>query len=625
MKKFVAILIFLLVGVGLQAQLKQKIENIISSDSAMVAHNAPISPDSAEIKKLQEQLSAAKLTQANTQMELEQLKIRSVASDSIKLAQQKQRIDSLRRSNKGVPVVVEGDTLFHIYTNRGGYTALARAQMDENAITTLGKQLQLNVDSLIVTNSDVTSDVMYKGRVIVSVTENDALWANMSRHALAVKTCNIIKAKIEKMHQMYGVWEIVKHVGYFILVLIGWFILLKLTILLYKKSKVWISKLEGTKLKTFAIQNLNILDTKRQVYLLTLLAKFICGFLILVEFVVTIPLLFSIFPQTKFLTYEILSYIWNPIKDITKSIIGYIPNLFTIIIICTIVHYVIKGIHYLAQVVQTGQLKISGFYPDWAIPTYTIVRFLLYAFMIAMIYPYLPGSHSGIFQGISVFVGIIVSLGSTAVIGNIIAGFVITYMRQFKVGDCIKLNDIVGYVTEKTAFVIRLRTHKNEVITVPNSSIISSNIVNYTESAQDYGLIIHTEVTIGYDAPWREVNQLLINAALATKGIESIPPPYVLETSLSDFYPVYQINAFVKDATRVPKIYSDLHQNIQDMFNDAGVEIMSPHYTAFRNGNKTTIPDDDLSSKMPPPKSPVPPQAPPVKEAMDDTDPDPEP
>ena len=253
----------------------------------------------------------------------------------------------------------------------------------------------------------------------------------------------------------------------------------------------------------------------------------------------------------------------------------------------------VRLLRYLAMEIEEGRLQINGFYNDWAMPTYHIVRFLLYAFMIAMIYPYLPGSNSGVFQGISVFVGLIVSLGSTAVIGNIIAGLVITYMRPFKLGDFIKLNDTSGNVIEKTPLVTRIRTHKNEVVTIPNSFMMSSHTINYSSSAKEHGLIIHSEVTIGYDAPWRQVHQLLIEAALATPGVTDEPRPFVLQTSLSDWYPVYQVNAYVRNAQELPRIYSILHQNIQDRFNEAGVEIMSPHYMAMRDGNDTTIPKND--------------------------------
>lgn len=397
----------------------------------------------------------------------------------------------------------------------------------------------------------------------------------------------------EKEMKNEGWWQTGKHLLYFVLVLLGQFLLLRLSSWIYKKLKIHIQQLKDTKLKPISFQNYQILDTQKQVSLLIFLANILRYLLLFILLVLTIPILFSIFPQTKELAYKIAYYIWNPVKDILESILGYIPNLFTIIVICLVIKYVIKGIRYLATEIDAGRLKINGFYSDWAMPTYHIIRFLLYAFMIAMIYPYLPGANSGVFQGVSVFVGLIVSLGSSTVIGNIIAGFVITYMRAFKQGDRIKLNDTVGNVIEKTAFVTRLRTIKNEIVTIPNSFIMSSQTVNYTSSARTYGLIIHSEVTIGYDAPWRKVHQLLIDAAKATPGVMPEPAPFVLETALSDFYPVYQINAYIQEANNMTTIYSALHQNIQDYFDKAGVEIMSPHYTAFRNGNASTIPKEE--------------------------------
>ncbi|MDE7397183.1 MAG: mechanosensitive ion channel family protein, partial [Muribaculum sp.] len=334
-----------------------------------------------------------------------------------------------------------------------------------------------------------------------------------------------------------------------------------------------------------------LLNTDRLGRILILISNLLRYVVLLIQLMFSVPIMFAIFPQTEKLALKIFHYILEPIKMVLMSVVEYIPNLFIILVIWYCIKYIIKGIHYIAREIENEKLKISGFYPDWAQPTFNIIRFLLYAFMIAMIYPYLPGSNSGVFQGISVFVGLIVSLGSSTVIGNIIAGLVITYMRPYKIGDRIKLNDTVGNVIEKTPFVTRLRTPKNEVVTIPNSFIMSSHTVNYSASARQYGLIIHTTVTIGYDAPWRQVHQLLINAARITPGVLEFPKPFVLETDLQDYYPCYQINAYIKDADRLAQIMSDLHQNIQDTFNEAGVEIMSPHYYAGRDGNASTIPE----------------------------------
>ena len=188
--------------------------------------------------------------------------------------------------------------------------------------------------------------------------------------------------------------------------------------------------------------------------------------------------------------------------------------------------------------------------------------------------------------------GLIVSLGSSTVIANFIAGFVITYMRPFKTGDFIKVKDTVGNVIEKTPFVTRLRTIKNEVVTIPNSFIMTSDTVNYSASARRYGLIIHTMLTMGYETPWREVHRLLIEAAMATPGVLRHPRPFVLETELNDNYMCYQINAYIDDADSLPQITSELHQNIQDYFHEAGIELVAPHYFATRDGGGSKIPPD---------------------------------
>jgi small-conductance mechanosensitive channel len=297
------------------------------------------------------------------------------------------------------------------------------------------------------------------------------------------------------------------------------------------------------------------------------------------------------------LAYRIFSYIWTPVKDIFKGIIDYLPNLFTIIVIWFAIKYLVRAIKYLAGEIESEKLKITGFYPDWAQPSFQIIRFLLYAFMIAMIYPLLPKSEDGVFQGISVFVGIIFSLGSSSVIGNVIAGLVITYMRPFKLGDKIKLNDTIGNVIEKTPFVTRIKTTKNEIITIPNSFIMSSHTVNYSSSARNYGLILHTDVGFGFDVHWKTAHDILIQAALDTPGVVADPPPFILEVSFYDTGVNYQINVFIKDADQISKIYSDLHHRIQERTNEAGIEMTVPQYIATRDGSEVLIPKEYQTKK----------------------------
>jgi len=596
----VLILLMSFATIGVQAQLEQAVKKIFAGDSITGVHaSMKQESDSAYVANLQKTLETARLNEANMRMEMEQMKLQMAAADSVKYAQQRQRIDSLRQFTKGIPVVADGDTLFYLYTKRGGYTPQQRAQMTGSAIEELGRRFNLRPDSVSVDHSDIVSDLMYGNKVLLSLTDQDALWEGVSRDSLANERRQNVVDKLHEMKAEHGIWRMAKRILYFVLVIVGQYFLFRLTNWLFRKLKVRILRLKDTKIKPVSIQGYELLDAQKQANLLVFLASVGRYILMGLQLLFTVPLIFIIFPQTEGLAYRLLGYIWNPIRGIFVGIIDYIPKLFTIIVIWYAVKYLVRFVLYLAREVEGGRLKINGFYPDWAMPTFHIIRFLLYAFMIAMIYPYLPGSNSGVFQGISVFVGLIVSLGSSTVIGNIIAGLVITYMRPFKIGDRIQLNDTTGNIIEKTPLVTRIRTPKNEVVTVPNSFVMSSHTVNYSTSAREYGLIIHSEVSIGYDVPWRKVNELLIDAALNTPGVVDDPRPFVLETSLSDWYPVYQVNAYIKEADKMPQIYSNLHQNIQDKFNEAGIEIMSPHYMAMRDGNETTIPKDDLRNTSP--------------------------
>jgi small-conductance mechanosensitive channel len=251
----------------------------------------------------------------------------------------------------------------------------------------------------------------------------------------------------------------------------------------------------------------------------------------------------------------------------------------------------VRLLRYFANEIESGVITIPGFYPEWARPTFMLVKLLVYAFGFIIIFPYLPSSESPIFRGVSVFLGLLFSIGSSSAISNAVAGYLITYMRPFKIGDRIKIGDISGYVVEKSMLVTRVRSIKNEDITIPNSTVLTGYTTNYSRAAAEHGLIINSSVTIGYDAPWQKVHALLIDAALATKGVisEVGKAPFVLQTSLNDFHVSYQINAYTYLSINLESIYSELHQHIQNKFNDAGVEILSPHYRSLRDGNYTMI------------------------------------
>jgi small-conductance mechanosensitive channel len=350
---------------------------------------------------------------------------------------------------------------------------------------------------------------------------------------------------------------------------------------LFKKLQKKIGLYGHTHFKPLTIKRYRLLETEQMLNMVFFLLRIVQFVVIIFQLYLTLPLVFSLFEPTKHLASTLFGYILNPLRSTVLNIINYIPSLITIIVIIVIARYALRTIQFFTTQIEKGKLVIPGFYPDWAEPTFNILRVLLYAFTIIVIYPNLPNSDSAVFQGVSVFVGIIFSLGSSSVIGNLVAGIVITYMRPFTIGDRIKLNDVIGFVVEKTATVTRIRTHKNEFVTFPNMMVLTSSITNYHFSAaeKEDGLILHADITMGYGVPWTTVHQILLAAAAKTTYVLEKPKPYVLQTALNDYYACYEINVYTKTVDKVPRIYSELYQNLQDGFKAAHIDLTAPSYT----------------------------------------------
>jgi small-conductance mechanosensitive channel len=336
------------------------------------------------------------------------------------------------------------------------------------------------------------------------------------------------------------------------------------------------------KFKAIKIKRYQILDQNQILHGVLLCLNGVKYTLILLILFLTVPLIFRIFPQTHDFAITFWGYFLSPIKVIFFGIINYIPRLITIVIILFVIRYILKMLKFFTNEIDQGRLTIKGFYPDWAKPTFVLLRCLIYIFTIALIYPHLPYADTRVFQGVSVFVGILISLGSSTAIGNLIAGLMITYMRPFKIGDRIKIGENVGMVIERNAVVVKIETDKKEFVTFPNLTILTSSITNFSSSSQSAnGLVIHTNVTYSYDVDWRKIHELLITAAKNTLYIEKTPEPFVLQKALDDFYCVYEINAYTKEVEKVTRIYSELHQNIQDIFSQAGLDLTAPHYEIY--------------------------------------------
>ena len=495
--------------------------------------------------------------------------------------------------SEGYPVILDGDTILTINRVFGAFTAKARSEVISNQILQLAKSNSFNEDSMKVVKRSDFYFIRHGNNILLTITHEDTLFPGKSQAETAEICKEKISSSIQKYKESRTFRSIVTKVLVILGVIIGYFLLFRLFNLLFRKIHTRIINNQKW-VKDFSVKNYVLLDKEKFGRTIGLALKFLKIIILIFMFYLTLPIIFGQFPVTEHIARTLISWVLSPFTSFFRSLVAFLPNLITIIVIIFIARYINKGVRFLALEIEVGNLIIPGFHPDYAKTTSNLAKVLVIIFAVVAIFPYLPGSDSKIFQGISVFIGILFSLGSSSAISNIVAGIVITYMRPFKVGDRIKFADMLGIVVEKNLLVTRIRTIKNEDITIPNSSILTGNVINYSKAAGDKGIIIYTTVTIGYDAPWRIVHQLLINAALDTKDIEKEPAPFVLQTSLDDFYVSYQINAYTKFPTDIPRIYSDLHQNIQDKFNEGGVEIMSPHYRSRRDGNASTIPAEYL-------------------------------
>ncbi len=548
--------------------------------------------DSVKAATLENQLLKLKTTDNIKKEELIKQLQELKEQDVKRIQKKKAQIDSLRLSAKSFPVNgFFNDTLFVIYDKLGGFSAQERANAIENRIKKLSDNLLFVPDSLKVTEAETSYNIVFSDFVIMSISENDAIWHNTSKKELAEKYKNIISKSILEYKEKTSFSKLIETIGLALLII---FILVLILFYINRFSR-WIAKKileqEDKTIKGVKINNYVLFDKQKQINVLlkaNTILKWLFFFLIIYF---ALPFLFGIFPWTEGFSAKLFNYISSPLQAIAFGVLNYLPNFFTIIVVVVVFRYILKGVRFFRDEIENEQLKINGFYPDWASPTYQIIRILMMAFMIVAIFPYLPGSDSPVFKGVSVFLGVIFTFGSSGPLSNVIAGLVLTYMRLFKIGDNVKIGELAGNVVEKSLLVTRIKTIKNEIISIPNSSIMSSSTVNFSSESDKSGLILHTTVTIGYDVPWVNMHQALLNAADRAELALKDPKPFVLQTSLDDFYVSYQINVYTKEANRQALVYSQLHANIQDCCNEMGIEILSPHYRAERDGNKTTIPE----------------------------------
>jgi len=505
--------------------------------------------------------------------------------------QAQEQSDSLKYKNIAY-VIFEYDTLFPIYSNLGPYSPKERAASIIDKLELLANNKSFNADSFNSADIHNLTIINYSHHMIMGISNEEAKIAGYNKAYLAENYKEIMAESLKSHIHDYSLKGWIKRIGFTILLLLGLVILLYLVNKLFK----WIN----TKLTDY---EKNLKRKRRNLFrylapkgpesffvFLSNILKFVFIVLILVLY---LPLLGSFLPWTKNIVERFYNYIADPIKFILNGLLDFLPNLFYIIIIYLVARYVVRILTHIAGEVEKDRIKLSGFHKDWAKPTVNILRIIIYAFALIFIFPHLPGSDSPAFQGISIFFGVLLSLGSTSAIANIVAGVVITYMRPFMIGDRVRIGETIGDVIEKSLLVTKVRTLKNEDVTIPNATIINTHLWNYTKNAKELGIILYTSVTIGYNVPWEKVNNLLLKAAKNTKLLSRENKPFVLHKGLNDNYVEYELNVYTKQPGKMAQIYSDMHAQIMNVFRKEDVEILSPQYISTRDGNHSTVPQEN--------------------------------
>ena len=477
------------------------------------------------------------------------------------------------------PVMLGNETLFSIVTQIKGIPIKDRAEVLSDRIKKIADDLSIPVESFDTKDyAEPMTVITAQQKLLAIFLDDDARAAGKSRQELAAELSLKMQAAIEKYRKEKRLAWLLRGILFtlittFIVILILYF----LNWFYRKAESLMISWLKGRNI-FIRIQSVKLLQTEQLQNLLTGFLRTIRFFSFLVIFFFYLQIVLRFFPWTRSYAGHIDEYVLQVLGVVSTAVLAEVPNLAMLFVIILITIYVLKLINLVFSGIANRTFKFKNFQPEWAQPTYRLCRIGVVAFTLVIAFPYIPGSGSLAFKGISIFLGVLFSLGSTSAIANIISGYTIIYRNLFAVGDRVKIGDFTGTVAKTGLQVIHLRTVKNEEITVPSSMIVNSQVINYSALARDRGLILHTVVTIGYDTPWRQVHALLIMAAERTPDLLHQPKPYVLQKSLDDFYVVYELNVYTDKPNAMEKIYSDLHKNIQDAFNEYGVQIMSPSY-----------------------------------------------
>jgi small-conductance mechanosensitive channel len=500
------------------------------------------------------------------------------------------------------PVTIDGKQLLVV---RGvtSFPASQRAALVRDNILAVARDETYSVDSLSIKDEGDRTTIYAGESRLVSIFDVDAEIENISRQILAQVFKEKIGQSITQFRKDRSPEVLFTNSVYALGLTGAIFLIFWVTLRLFRWLDGWAVRHVQKNLQDLASKAHHLINAGQVWSLFAGLLRSIRVIVVLIIVYSYLNTLLGLYPWTRPAALILFDMVLNPVRSLWTGFLNSLPDLVFLFILFLVVRYILRLVRTFFKGVERGRIKLQNFDADWAAPTYKILRLLIIAFSLVVAYPYIPGSDSMAFKGVSLFLGVIFSLGSSSFIANMMAGMAMTYRGAFKEGDRIKVGDVFGVVTEIKLMITRVNTVKNESVVIPNSNILNTNVVNYSLLAKDQGIVIYTSVGIGYDVPWRQVEAMLLLAAERTPGLEKEPVPFVLQKSMGDFAVNYEINAFCKDISRMLRVKSDLHRNIQDAFNEHGVQIMSPAYEGDPATPKVVPPEQWYSAPASKPES----------------------
>jgi small-conductance mechanosensitive channel len=486
-------------------------------------------------------------------------------------------VASLEQGIPTAPVLIDGAMVLRV---RGvsSYPAEQRAAAIAGRIRGLAADRAFQPESLRIEETVVASQIMADRLMVMGVYDADGAVEGMSRQALATIYVGRIRTAIAAYRAERSAAALRQAALSALVATLVFVALVTAVVWTRRKLAALLDSRYKQRIDALAAKSQEVVSATRLWNSLGTLLRFIRSAAIVVLAFVYLQYVFGRFPQTRAAAQSITGYVIGPLATMWASFVGWIPDLIFLVVLAFVVRIILRLLRRFFEAVEQGRIHLEHFDRDWATPTYKLVRPLVIAFALVVGYPYIPGSGSEAFKGVSLFLGIVFSLGSSSFIANMIAGYSMTYRRAFKLGDVVKVGDVMGVVTTIRLQVTHIRTIKNEDIVVPNSQILNTHVVNYSSLAQTKGLILHTTVGIGYETPWRQVEAMLQEAARRTPNLMADPPPFVLHLQLGDFCVTYELNVYCSDPLKMRATYTDLHRHILDVFNEYGVQIMTPAY-----------------------------------------------